>query len=118
VESGAIAAAWNAGLIGYFTGGRVVNLDGLVNDAAFLRQVVRGRDLAGYLERERIRFLVDVTTPDARLAPLVRRYPRAVAEEVEARYVQVAAFSGACAPETGSCPQTIVWERKDPRDGF
>jgi hypothetical protein len=111
VAGGAVAASWNAGLIGYFTGNGVVNLDGLVNDGVFLRDVVRGRDLAGYLERERVRFLVDVTTPEARLAPLVRRYPRAVAAEVEARYAQVAAFTGACAPVTGICPQLIVWER-------
>ena len=109
--AGAVAASWNAGMIGYFTGGRVVNLDGLVNDATFLREVVRGRDLAGYLERERIRFLVDVTTPEARPAPLVRRYPRKVAEAVEARYRPVATFDARCAPETAACPRLMIWER-------
>jgi hypothetical protein len=109
-----VAASWNSGLIGYFAGGRVVNLDGLANDAAFLREVVSGRDLAGYLERERVRFLVESTNPEGRLAPLVRRYPRAVAEAVEGRYVQVAAFYGTCPPEIGRCPPLTIWERKGP----
>jgi hypothetical protein len=110
LQAGAVAASWNAGLIGYFAGGRVVNLDGLVNDAAFLRDVVRGGDLDGYLERERVRFLVDATTPEARLAPLVRRYPAAVAAAVEARYRQVAEFGGHCG-DVSACPRMVVWER-------
>jgi hypothetical protein len=114
LQAGAVAASWNSGLIGYFAGGRVVNLDGLANDAAFLREVVSGRDLAGYLERERVRFLVESTNPEGRLAPLVRRYPRAVAEAVEGRYVQVAAFYGTCPPEIGRCPPLTIWERKGP----
>jgi hypothetical protein len=112
LQAGAVAGSWNSGLIGYFAGGRVVNLDGLANDAAFLREVVNGGDLAGYLERERVRFLVDNTTPEGRLAPLVRRYPRAVAEAVEAGYVQVAAFYASCPPEIGWCPPLTIWERK------
>jgi hypothetical protein len=113
LQAGAVAASWNAGLIGYFAGGRVVNLDGLVNDAAFLRDVVRGGDLDGYLERERVRFLVDATTPEARLAPLVRRYPAAVAAAVEARYRQVAQFGGHCG-DVSACPRMVVWERSGP----
>jgi hypothetical protein len=112
LQAGAVAASWNSGLIGYFAGGRVVNLDGVTNDAVFLRDVVGGHDLAGYLERERVRFLVEGTNPEGRLAPLVRRYPSAVAEAVEGRYAQVAAFSGTCPPEIGWCPPLTIWERK------
>jgi hypothetical protein len=112
LAAGALAAGWNSGLVGYFAGGRVVNLDGLANDAAFLREVVRGRDLAGYLDREDVRYLVDATS-QGRLAPLVRRYPRAVAEAVEARYAAVASFQGACGPDASPCPPLTVWERKD-----
>jgi hypothetical protein len=114
LQAGAVAASWNSGLIGYFAGGRVVNLDGFANDAAFLREVVGGHDLAGYLERERVRFLVESTNPEGLLAPLVRRYPRAVAEAVEGRYVQVAAFYGTCPPGIGGCPPLTIWERKEP----
>ena len=112
LQAGAVAASWNSGLIGYFAGGRVVNLDGVANDAAFLREVVSGRNLDGYLERERVRFLVEGTNPEGRLAPLVRRYPRAVAEAVEGRYVQVAAFNGTCRPEIVRCPPLTIWERR------
>jgi len=112
LQAGAVAASWNSGLIGYFAGGRVVNLDGVANDAAFLREVVSGQDLAGYLERERVRFLAESTNPEGRLAPLVRRYPRAVAETVEGRYAQVAAFHGTCPLEIGRCPPLTIWERK------
>ena len=114
LQAGAVAASWNSGLIGYFARGRVVNLDGVANDAAYLREVVAGRDLAGYLERERVRFLVESTNPEGRLAPLVRRYPRAVAEAVEGRYAQVAAFYGSCPPEIERCPPLTIWERKGP----
>jgi len=112
LQAGAVAGSWNSGLIGYFAGGRVVNLDGVANDAAFLREVVSGRDLDGYLERERVLFLVEGTNAEGRLAPLVRRYPRAVAEAVEGRYAQVAAFPGTCAPEIERCPPLTIWERK------
>jgi hypothetical protein len=113
LAEGAVAASWNAGLIGYFSGGRVVNLDGLANDATFLREVVRGRDLAGYLEREGVRFLAEVATTEQRPAPLVRRYPPAVSQPVEAAYRRVAVFDDACAALSG-CLQLIVWERSPP----
>jgi hypothetical protein len=109
LAEGAVAAGWNAGLVGYFAGGRVVNLDGLVNDATFLREVVHGGDLAGYLQRERVRFLADAATPEGRIAPLVRRYPRAVVEAVESQYHPAASFDAPCPPDP--CPRTMVWER-------
>jgi hypothetical protein len=103
------AASWNGGLIGYFAGGGVVNLDGLVNDARFVREVVQGKALGAYLRRERIRWLADATTSDGRLAPLLRRYPPSVVREVEGRYRLVAAFPGAC-PIDEHCRMAGVWE--------
>jgi hypothetical protein len=44
--------AWNAGIIGYYQGGTVINLDGLVNDGIY-PWVVRN-DLAGYLAEHNI----------------------------------------------------------------
>lgn len=61
-------AAWNAGILGYFAGGRVVNIDGLVNDD-LVDDVVRG-ELRCYLLRADIRYIMDWETM------FERRYPR------------------------------------------
>ena len=50
--------AWNAGAIAYFSGGRVVNLDGLVNDRVY-GFAVRGR-LLEYVQARELRTIVDV----------------------------------------------------------
>jgi len=49
--------AWNAGIEGYFSGGDVINLDGLMNDS-ILPYVKRG-DLRKYLAKRNIEYLVD-----------------------------------------------------------
>jgi|GEM_PF-778441 len=49
--------AWNAGIIGYYQGGRIVNLDGLVNDAVY--PYVVNNNLSLYLSQEKIRYIVD-----------------------------------------------------------
>jgi len=49
--------SWNAGIMGYFEGGGVVNLDGLVN-ADVLPYLVQGK-LACYLQQHDIRHLAD-----------------------------------------------------------
>lgn len=49
--------AWNAGIIGYFQGGTLVNLDGLVNDAVV--PFVRNGRLEEYLEKEKIHHIID-----------------------------------------------------------
>jgi len=49
--------SWNAGIISYYQGGTVVNLDGLVNDGIY-PWVVRN-DLSGYLTEHRIRYVID-----------------------------------------------------------
>jgi hypothetical protein len=107
------AGSWNAGLIGYFAGGGIVNLDGLVNDARFAREVAVGKDLPGYLRREGIRWLADGTLEDGRLAPLLRRYPDAVVRAVEARYRLVASFPGTCPPGS-PCSVVAIWESTEP----
>jgi len=49
--------AWNAGIIGYYQGGTVVNLDGLVNDDIYPYAV--NNNLPAYLEEKDIRYIVD-----------------------------------------------------------
>jgi len=51
------AGSWNAGIIGYYAGGRVVNLDGLVNNEVY-PYLVSGM-LRDYVIRKRIRYIVD-----------------------------------------------------------
>ena len=51
------AGAWNAGVVGYFADGGVVNLDGLVNDD-ILPYAERGT-LARYVEARGLRSIVD-----------------------------------------------------------
>ena len=49
--------AWNAGIIGYYQGGTVVNLDGLVNDDIYPYAV--SNELPTYLKEKDIRYVVD-----------------------------------------------------------
>jgi len=49
--------SWNAGILGYYQGGDVVNLDGLVNDEVY-QYVVRNA-LPEYIERTHIRYVLD-----------------------------------------------------------
>jgi hypothetical protein len=49
--------AWNAGVIGYYQGGTVVNIDGLVNDDIYRYAV--SNSLPHYLEEKDIRYIVD-----------------------------------------------------------
>jgi hypothetical protein len=64
LPKGAIIGAWNAGQLSYATKHRVVNLDGLVNDAEFLDWIRQGRSLNAYLEREHIDYIVDQNRSD------------------------------------------------------
>jgi len=56
-ETPAIYGSWNAGIIGYFSGRPVVNIDGLVNDDAV--PYIKSDKLLDYLKRRRIEYLVD-----------------------------------------------------------
>jgi hypothetical protein len=50
-------AAWNAGILAYFAGRPVVNLDGLVNDDVV--PYIKQEDLASYLQARGVRYVVD-----------------------------------------------------------
>ncbi|MBI4859930.1 MAG: hypothetical protein HY815_06660 [Candidatus Riflebacteria bacterium] len=52
-----VVGSWNAGVVGYYEGGHVVNLDGLVNDD--IHDYVTRQALPAYLEEREIRVLVD-----------------------------------------------------------
>jgi len=62
--SGHRVAAWDAGVAGYYSGGRVINLDGLVNDAVV--PYILKNDVAGYVLRERIDRLIQPPPRDRR----------------------------------------------------
>jgi hypothetical protein len=65
----AVLASWNAGALGYLSGRRVVNLDGLVNSWSFFRG--ERHDLCAYWERTGVTHLVDLFDADKRpAAPL------------------------------------------------
>ena len=71
------AASWNAGIIGYYQGGGVTNLDGLVNDDV-LSAILEGT-LPEYIDRRGIGHIVDF----ARMIEEAR-YPRRGGYENEA----------------------------------
>jgi hypothetical protein len=50
-------AAWNAGVLGYYQGGTLVNIDGLVNNDIYSYAV--NNRLPAYLEKAGIRYIVD-----------------------------------------------------------
>jgi hypothetical protein len=52
--------AWNSGIISYFAGGEVTNLDGLVNDS--ILPYAKAGTLLEYVERRRLRTIVDYST--------------------------------------------------------
>ncbi len=49
--------AWNAGILGYYQGGGVINLDGLVNNDIY--PYAATNRLAAYIDRQGIRYIVD-----------------------------------------------------------
>ncbi len=49
--------AWDAGIVGYYQGGDIINLDGLVNDQ--VQEYIFNNDLPDYLRKENIRYLID-----------------------------------------------------------
>lgn len=55
-----ILAAWNAGQLGFFSGHRVINLDGLVNNKQYFESVLQGNvSLFQYLIDNKVKYLVD-----------------------------------------------------------
>ena len=57
---GTVVGAWNAGVLSYFSGRQVVNLDGVINDEAI--EYNRRRAIDEYIETRDIRMLADVET--------------------------------------------------------
>ena len=51
------AASFNAGIIGYYSGRRVVNLDGAINNAAY--EAIRRKNLVGLLRQANVRHYLD-----------------------------------------------------------
>jgi hypothetical protein len=62
LEDGERVGAYNAGIVGFLLRG-VVNLDGLANDDIVFH-TARGGTLAEYVSRKRIRYVIDVVSPD------------------------------------------------------
>jgi hypothetical protein len=50
-------ASWNAGIIGYYQGGTVVNIDGLVNDDIYAYAV--SNELPLYLRKKGVKYIID-----------------------------------------------------------
>jgi hypothetical protein len=49
--------SWSAGIIGYYQGGTIINLDGLVNDGIY--EYALRNDLPSYLSKEDIDYVID-----------------------------------------------------------
>jgi hypothetical protein len=84
VQQGDVVAAWNAGKLGYASGRRVINLDGLVNSWKFYEK--DRLDMCGYWRRENVKYVVDVFELDREVA------------FIGAYYAPGASFS-VCAPQ-------------------
>jgi len=57
----ALLAAWNAGIVGYFSGHQVINLDGVINNHELLRYYEQQRPIVEYLRQKGVRYVIDVT---------------------------------------------------------
>lgn len=53
------AAAWNAGVIGFYSNRRIINLDGYVNSVAFARELTESRDVRTLVDRIDPDYLID-----------------------------------------------------------
>jgi hypothetical protein len=53
-------ASWNAGILGYFSGRTVINLDGLINGPEYYQQVINGpKSWMEYVKEKEVDFIVD-----------------------------------------------------------
>jgi hypothetical protein len=105
VEPGTPVGSWNAGMLGWFSGRTVVNLDGLVNDRAYFQEVIRGDGLPGYLDRLGITWLADqACRSDPTPAPYLRRLR---AESLGPRVHLAMLFASDAHPD--GCPGVAVW---------
>jgi hypothetical protein len=107
-EPGARIGSWKAGMLGYFSGRSVINLDGLANDREYLERVVRRKELEDYLDGEGISLLADLACGSApSLAPYLARTG---SERLESRLELVTTFGRG----VERCPGYAVW-RFEPR---
>lgn len=66
---GEIAAGFNSGIMGFFSDRPVVNLDGVMNNAAYL--AITKKDLAAFMEQAQVRYYVDF---DPQMVDLYARF--------------------------------------------
>ena len=80
--------AWNAGVLSYFAGGRIVNLDGLVNDTVL--EYARRNELLAYIAREHIERIADFGVMiDDRMARRLGGYDSPMADDCIAKVGQL-----------------------------
>ena len=58
LPAGSLAATWDAGMIGYFSGMNVINLDGLANSLSFLPYVRGDRPIEEYISVVKPRYII------------------------------------------------------------
>jgi hypothetical protein len=58
VPKGAVVGSWNAGVLGFYSGLPVVNLDGLINGWEFLPYLEQG-NMADYIRDQGIQYIAD-----------------------------------------------------------
>jgi len=56
-KSNAVYASWNAGIISYFSGAKVINIDGLTNDEVL--PFIKSNTLFDYIKRRNVNYLID-----------------------------------------------------------
>jgi hypothetical protein len=66
---------WNAGVVGYFSGRPVINLDGLVNSPAYF-QNIKTQTVTDFLEQEGVTFVTDYFYGDPFTKSRLSRYDR------------------------------------------
>lgn len=52
-----MGASWNSGVLGYFCNGRIINLDGLVNDEIF--PYIKNKTALDYIKMRKIDYIID-----------------------------------------------------------
>lgn len=76
----AILASWNAGVIGYFSGRRVINLDGLINSYDYYYKALTRHRVVEFIEVQGVNYIVETFTGDpmksSKLAPEANAWKR------------------------------------------
>ncbi|HTU63332.1 MAG TPA: hypothetical protein VMF89_32950, partial [Polyangiales bacterium] len=87
-QFGERTGAWNAGVLSYFSGGRIINLDGLVNDTVL--EYARRNELLAYIAREHIERIADFGVMiDDRMARRLGGYDSPMADDCIAKVGQL-----------------------------